>query len=82
MKRKSKLFYCSTESWHYAESQCSRYSRKSSRRSKAENYLVSNAGGPPLKGTRIKMYVAECYRLILCKLIYETRVVSRVITRP
>lgn len=31
--------------------------------------LVSNAGSPPLKGTRIKMYVAECYRLNLCLFI-------------
>ncbi len=26
--------------------------------------LVSNAGSPPLKGTRIIMYVDECYKLI------------------
>ena len=27
---------------------------------------VSNAGSPPLKGTRIIMYVDECYKLIFC----------------
>jgi len=32
---------------------------------KLKSILVSNAGSPPLKGTRIIMYVDECYKSIL-----------------
>lgn len=64
MKRKSKLTYCSKESW---------YLLKANVQEIAQNHLgeaelkdtVSDAGSPPLKGTRIMMCVDKCYRLMI-----------------